>query len=141
MSGKVNVCLMALAVGLASCSIQQKASPVLQLASKEICVVENSAVRNDFLGSYVRALQSKGFLVRVLAPYSDPRTCPLTSTYVARWSWDFKPYLSDAKIMVYRDGGLAGSAEYNSKSGGFRLDKWIDADAKTVELTNELFPG
>lgn len=139
---KIKVVMLAVVGGgiLAGCAIKQTATPVLNLQTREICVVENSAVRSTFKDSYIRALQAKGFLVRVLGANGDTSSCAMTSTYVARWSWDFTIYMSQADLRVYRSGVQVGAANYNSRGGGSRLDKWVDADAKVQEMVSQLFP-
>ena len=66
--------------------------------------------------------------------------CTLSSTYIARWSWDVTIYLAYASIEVYRDGDLAGRALYDSRGGRVNPGKFIDAEPKIRELVSELFP-
>ena len=48
--------------------------------------------------------------------------------------------MSYAAIKVYELGQLAAEVEYDSRSGGLRLDKWKDAEPKIRELVHQLFP-
>jgi hypothetical protein len=50
------------------------------------------------------------------------------------------PPTPPAVIKVYELGDLKGEAIYDSRGGGFRLDKWKDAEGKIRELVDELFP-
>ena len=50
-------------------------------------------------------------------------------------------YLIYANLKVYRNGRLEGEAMYDSRHGGLNMSKWINAEAKIQELTNQLFPG
>jgi len=45
-------------------------------------------------------------------------------------------------IRVYQYGQQVGQAEYDSRWGGGRvIDKFINAEKKITELTNQLFPN
>jgi hypothetical protein len=49
--------------------------------------------------------------------------------------------MSHADIRVYQYGQQVGQAEYDSRWGGGRvIDKFINAEKKITELTNQLFP-
>ncbi|MBL8558548.1 MAG: hypothetical protein JNM47_07500 [Hyphomonadaceae bacterium] len=134
----------ALISALVACSIKQDVIPVTPVAAtdvKQVCIIENPAVRETFLPVYQRNLESKGYTVRILAPRASTRECPMTSTYTARWSWDFTIYMSIAEITVYQDGQRSGYAKYDSRAGGMRLDKWVNAEQKINELVDQLFPN
>jgi len=47
--------------------------------------------------------------------------------------------MSYAEIQVYNDGQNVGRAIYDSRMGGMRLDKWVDAETKIAELVDQLF--
>ena len=50
--------------------------------------------------------------------------------------------MSYADIRVYQYGQQVGQAEYDSRWGGGRvIDKFINAEKKITELTNQLFPN
>jgi hypothetical protein len=138
----VPLALLAL-IAVAGCSIQQQVTPVAASVRPggEICVVEDKSVREGFLPAYTRALQAKGFVVKVVASNAEAQSCALSSTYMANWRWDLALYLAYVKITVLRDGQQVGVATYDSLLGGGRLDKFIDADTKINELVGQLFPG
>jgi hypothetical protein len=50
-------------------------------------------------------------------------------------------YMNYVNFKIYRDGNLVGEALYDSRRGGANMNKFIDADKKVMELTNQLFPG
>jgi hypothetical protein len=137
------VSLLALAVMLlAGCTIKQHVKAIESPANDEVCIVENPKVREGFLVEYQRTLKELGYEPRLLEPDSSTNACGVTSTYVARWSWDVTIYLSYAEIRVFAGGAPAGEAIYDSTRGGFRLiDKFIDAEPKIRELVTELFPA
>ncbi len=133
------LCLVSLITG---CSIKQQVTPVDFAANPAalICVIPADGVRESFTEAYGNALKSKGFTVQILPSVSNPQNCPLSSTLLGRWSWDMAMYLSEVEIKVYQNGREVGSATYNSRRGSFRMDKFISAENKLKELTDQLFP-
>ena len=125
--------LLLLVFVFAGCSITQEVKPVAlaQLPTKEVCCLD----------AYKKALADKGLSVRVIDPEAGVTACPLLTTYVANWRWDFTMYMAYAQMVVYRDGAEVGKAVYAAAGGGGRFDKWINADEKVRELVNQLFPG
>ncbi|KPW40614.1 Lipoprotein [Pseudomonas coronafaciens pv. atropurpurea] len=125
------------------CSIKQTITPV-ELSSNlapDICMIPAEGLREGFNTTYVRLLTEKGFNTRQLPPGSSPSSCPLTTTYIGTWSWDMAIYMSYADIRVYQFGQQVGQAEYDSRWGGGRvIDKFIIAEKKITEMTNQLFP-
>lgn len=126
---------------LSGCAVRQDVMPVTfaPTASREVCIIEHAPTRTTFRDAYQRALETRGFSVRVVPASSPLNSCPVTTTYVARWSWDFTIYMAYAEMRVYHDGREAGRAIYDSRLGGARLDKWIDADAKVNEMVGQLY--
>ena len=136
---------MGLALAIASmlgCSIKQtvdpaQLSPTLQ---PEICMIAEPGVREGFNHAYGAALQAKGFTLRQLPAGSSPSRCPLSTTYTGTWRWDVALYMRYAEIGVFEGGKRVGRAVYDARSGGGRLDKFIDAESKIYELADKLFP-
>lgn len=126
---------------LTGCAIKQNVSPYTSTISGELCIIEDPAVRSGFLTEYRRTLNEMGIMHRVIPADSSIEECSTTSTYTARWSWDFTLYMSHALIKVYEAGQLTAEAEYDSRKGGLRLDKWKDAEPKIRELVHQLFPN
>ena len=50
-------------------------------------------------------------------------------------------YLSYAWIKIYDSGAIIGEAEYDSRWGGARFDKFINAETKIKEMVDQLFPS
>lgn len=140
----ISLSLTLLAALLVSgCSIKQTVTPVSLSPAIEpvICMIPAEGLRPGFQASYERLLREKGFQIRQLATNSNPASCPLSTTYIGRWSWDFTIYMSYADIRVFQNGVQVGQAEYDSRSGSMTFSKFINADAKIGELTNQLFPN
>jgi hypothetical protein len=129
---------------ICGCTITQTASPVSFQESevRQLCVIEDPKVFDDFLPTYRAALERKGFSVKVLDPGSPVTSCPLTSTYYALRSWDFVTYLSHAVIVVYRNGTKAGEALYDAPKAGVALTFRIyeSTDSKITTMVDQLFP-
>jgi hypothetical protein len=135
---------IALLVSLAGCgTIQQKVTPIALSGSqpREICVVENPSARVSFLDAYKDALAKRNLTVRMLPPGTAVGACPLTTTYAATWRWDLALYLSYANLKVYRNSHLEGEALYDAEQAKADTKKFIHADVKIQELTDQLFPG
>ena len=137
----VSMCLLA---SLCACTITQTANPVSYREgdTRQICLVEDPRVFEGFLPAYRAALERKGFTVTVLGPGAPVTSCPLTSTYYARRSWDFVTYVSHAVIVVYRDGTKAGEALYDAPKAGFALTSRIyeTTESKVATMVDQLFP-
>ena len=133
------VALLSVALAVVGCAIRQRVDPVPRLDSREICIVNNPHVREDFLETYQRALTAKGFQTRILDKSAAPSDCPLTSTYTANWKWDLALYMAFADITIYADGRVVGHAVYDSLGGSGNLGKFINAEAKIKELVDQLF--
>lgn len=127
---------------LSGCSIKQQVDPAALTATlaPDICLIAAPGVRAGFTAVYSDALRDKGFNVRTLHAGASPSQCPLASTYLGQWTWDVALYLSYADIRVFERGQQVGKAVYDSRSGGGRPDKFISAESKIIELTDQLFP-
>jgi hypothetical protein len=134
-------CAILIVCSLSACAIRQTVKPVERFDSKLVCVVENPAVKYDFLGAYKRALVNRGYSVRQLEPGASLIECPITSTYTANWRWDLAMYMVSADITVYNNGKPAGKATYDSTRAGMNTNKFIKAETKIIELVSQLFPG
>ena len=129
-------------LALGGCSIKQNVTPATLAtpASNQICMIPAQGLREGFHSAYREQLQQKGFAVIEKAPGSSTSSCPLATAYTANWAWDLAMYMVYADIRVFQDGRQVGHANYDAKMGGGRLDKFIDAEAKIAELTQQLFP-
>lgn len=127
---------------LSGCSIKQQVKPTELSATlaPDICLIPGNGVREGFTVAYGNALKDKGFSVRTLNTSASPSLCPLSSTFTGNWSWDLALYMSYADIRVFEHGRLVGHALYDARSGSGRPDKFISAESKIIELTDQLFP-
>lgn len=131
-------CLSLLLLG--ACAISQKIEPA-KLSSKTICVVENDKVRPAFREAIVTNLRTKGFEVQVAPADTTAAQCPSRLMYSANWTWDLAMYMRRAELIVFEGEKLAGRATYDATGGGYRMDKFIEAETKVKELIDQLFPA
>lgn len=131
-----------LLVAVTGCSIKQHVTPAAfeQAASRQICMIPERGVRESFHQAYRDELLRKGFEISERQAGTSTSSCDLATRYTANWSWDLAMYMSYADIKVFQNGRQVGHANYDAKTGGGRLDKFIDAQAKVAELTDQLFP-
>ncbi|HAQ25488.1 MAG TPA: hypothetical protein DCQ80_05900 [Pseudomonas sp.] len=127
---------------ISGCSIKQNVTPATLSAelAPEICMIPAPNLRAGFTTAYQASLAEKGFNTRLMAPGSSPGRCALATTYIGNWGWDLALYMKYADIRVYEKGRQVGQAEYDARWGGGRLDKFISAENKIAELTDQLFP-
>jgi hypothetical protein len=105
-------------------------------------VIEHPDVNKEFLPALQDSLMRKGFRVNVLEANAAVSACPLTATYLGKWSWDFVPYMAYGEIVIYQDGTRVGDALYKSPRGGWALTTRIyESTAEKVGvMVDQLFP-
>jgi hypothetical protein len=130
--------LLAAVLLVSSCSITQNVEPAQIAAGGELCIIENSAVREGFIVEFTAELTRKGIAHRMVGQNPVPPDCLWTATYTARWSWDLSLYMSYAEIKVFSQGKLEGQAIYDATKGSASLNKFIDAEPKIRELVDQL---
>lgn len=131
-----------LLLSVSGCSIKQNVTPAAfdPVATPEICMIPDTGLRAGFHTVYREQLMRKGFKIREMTPGTESAACALSTRYTANWAWDLAMYMVYADIRVFQDGRQVGQATYDAKWGGGRLDKFIDAENKIIELTDQLFP-
>ncbi len=81
--------------------------------NEEICIVENKAVRHDFLKAYQRQINQKGYKTQIIEP-TESSTCVYTTTYSATYGFHWGMYLATAKLKVFNGADLVGKATYQA---------------------------
>jgi hypothetical protein len=129
---------------VSGCAITNIAEPAVELKPYQgtICLIENPAVRAEFIESYKSLLVKKGFTPELIPAGSALNSCEVTSTYIGKWSWDFVAYMATAEIKVYKNGALIGEATYASPRGGWSLTAKIyeETSVKISGMVENLFP-
>lgn len=124
---------------LSACTIVQTVEPTDLPPGDELCIIENTDVREGFLKEVKAVLGEMDIRYRVTDAAAAQEQCEWTMTYTGNWSWDLALYMSYAQIRVYRNGLLDGEAIYDASGGSGSLGKFIDAETKIRELMDELF--
>lgn len=107
-----------------------------------VCIVNNPQVMvSDFI-PVLRDGFSRHNIATTVVDQSQAASCPVTLTYTALRSWDFKPYLSHAELRLWSGGTQIGFAEYHlNGGGGFDLGKWQGTKAKMDPVIDKLLDG
>jgi len=133
--------LLTIVALLQGCSIQQNVTPVANMESAKITIIENPSVRSEFRDAVKTAVEKQGMTAELGPANSGPEDYPYALTYTANWTWDMALYLAYAKIEVFGQGNVIGTAVYDATGGGGRMDKFISAEKKVDELIAQLFAG
>lgn len=126
---------------LSGCTIKQEITPVpLQaLGDKKVCIQLEPNTKEGFLQAYKSELELNGYDVTVYKDSVEPQGCDVTSTYIAKWSWDMAIYMSYADIQVFKDKERVGRAYYDATGGSANMKKFVKGDAKVRELVRLLY--
>jgi len=81
------------------------------LDSKEICIVDNPNVRQDFRDAYERRIQTKGYKTKIT---NEASTCQITTTYTATYGNHWGLYLATSELKIFNRGKLIGQANYKA---------------------------
>lgn len=119
-------------------SIQQSVDPVRLSPEDTICIVENPDVRAGFLETFEATLNLMKVPYQVVSERALPEKCEWTATYIGKWRWDIKLYMTYAEIKVYYNGGLRGQVVYDSTNAGLNTNKFIDAEPKIREMVEQV---
>lgn len=148
-------------LAIAALALSGCATPVQQVTHltekpASICVVRHDAVKEGVLNAITSELQFKGYKTTViqgrytmqhnlwrpqwLIADSDAAQCDSLLFYVANWHWDLATYMYFANIWMTDISGqkTIGQATYDASKSSFTTSKFIDADSKIRELTNQL---
>jgi hypothetical protein len=149
--------LMTLALlALTGCSITQEISPLTKPVER-VCIVENKAVKEGVLDALNEAFINHKASTRVIPgtytvkhkmvqptwQTADASACDALTFYTANWTWDLSMYMVFANVwMTPPDGSVKlAQATYDATGGGGRMDKFIDARVKLLELVNKMYEG
>jgi hypothetical protein len=131
--------LLAACAGMSGCSITKTVRPIEPPQVSQVCVLDNKDVLMDeFQPEIQRQLEAKHIPTQVYTG-ERPAECSHYLEYKALWRWDVGVYLHYASFLVYDAKGVAGSAFYDARRGGARLDKFGRTADKIRPLIDELF--
>jgi hypothetical protein len=144
------------ALALSGCATPSQQVTHLTEKPASICVVRHDAVKIGVLTAITSELQSKGYKATAIqGSYtmqhnlwqpqwiiadSDAAQCDALLFYVANWRWDLATYMAFANIWMTDISGqkTIGQATYDASRSSFTTSKFINADSKIRELTNQL---
>lgn len=108
---------------------------------KGVVVVDNPKVRDGhFVPVLERAFNAHGFRVRY-GTAVDVRQDEAAVTYSALRSWDIVPYLTDADVVISKDGVQKASGHYHHNGRNWSLDvftKWRGDGYKMAGVYDQL---
>lgn len=105
----------------------------------DITIVKDDATRAVFLDTMKDWCLDSSHKCQVVPDDTAPVDSELTLTYVSRWSWDVKSFVSDAKIKAYKNNQKVGEVEFKAPST-LNLDKFGN-DEKRIESMLQLLFG
>jgi Short C-terminal domain len=127
------------AVTVSGCSINKTVDPIKPAQVSQVCVLDNKDIlMDDYQPEIQRQIEAKHIPTKVYVG-GRPADCSHYLEYTANWQWDMAMYLTYAEFRVYDAKGLTGSAFYDARMGGGRLDKFGHTAEKIRPLIDELF--
>lgn len=125
---------------ISGCAISKHVVPVDSTKQiDKIYVLQNPRVfMDDFHGILLSQLEELGFQAETYTGDLPPEA-RYHMTYTANWNWDIAMYLVYFRANLYDDGRTAGEIEYDSKLGGFNLNKFGTTENIVRPLLQELF--
>lgn len=109
-----------------------------QIQSKEITIIKDNPTRAVFLDTMKEWCLDNGHKCKVVSDGTPPVDDELTLTYRARWGWDLRPYIGDAKIKAYRQDKKVGNVEFRA-SNNMNYDKLGDNKKRIMTMMDLLF--
>lgn len=124
---------------MTGCSISKTVEPIKSTQVSQVCVLDNKDILMDgFQPEVQQQIEAKQIPTKVYTG-ARPAECSHYLEYTANWQWDMAMYLTYAEFRVYDARGLAGTAHYDARWGGGRLDKFGRTADKIRPLIDELF--
>lgn len=145
-----------LLLSMMGCSIKQEISK-FDKNPERICIVKHKAVKEGVLEALNDGFNKHNITTQVVdgnyvlkhnmwQPTWYPEqvsTCDALGFYVANWTWDLAAYMYFANIWITTADGneKLAQATYDASLGGGRMDKFISAREKILELVDEILSG
>ena len=125
------------AAGLPSCT-SITANP-LQAGVSKVRIIENpKVIVDDYLPTIRECFQARGIETEVAA---EPTAAPdeVTMTYTALRTWDITTFLSNAHVILTRNGTEIGSVYFKlTGGGGLDLNKFASTKSKVKRMCDKL---
>ncbi len=78
----------------------------------EICIIENTEVRSEFLDVYKASIEKQGYKTSIKKGIDE--SCVYTSRYTATYGFHWGPYLATADLKIFKGESLIGSSKYKA---------------------------
>jgi len=147
---------LTLLFSLTGCSIKQEISHFDTLPEK-VCLVKHKAVKEGVLDALNEGFSNHNVKTQVVegdyvlkhkvwTPTWSPEevaACDALGFYVANWTWDIAAYMYFVNVWITNADGSKklAQATYDASFGGGRMDKFINAREKILELVDEMLQG
>ena len=136
---RIAVCLLVIIVVTSTGCIKTHITPIEAKKIGLICIRDNPiSFREDFLSLIRDEFRKNLIKTRLLEHGQDEKECFCIMEYTASWEWDRIFYLSYAKIEVYKNDLLIGSAEYDATNAGYAFTKYIKDEIIISQLIEAL---
>ena len=108
---------------------------------REICVVDNIEVGNDFRDSMVRALSNRGYTARFVTKNDE---CEIAMAFNANYGvttgWGPRRVLKYAAMVVYRNSEAIGSAHFRFERSMFGFGSNGTVDEVISQMVFKMLP-
>jgi len=140
---------------ITGCSIKQDFGKFHEPLPHQLCIVEHKEVKKGVLDALQTGFANHSVQTKVVKgnytlsgsrwfPQWSPEEvnhCDALCFYVANWTWDITIYMHFANIWITTNDGKKriAYAKYDASMGGMRLDKFINANDKILQMVDSMF--
>ncbi|OUR97974.1 hypothetical protein A9Q81_11970 [Gammaproteobacteria bacterium 42_54_T18] len=104
-----------------------------------ICIEKNPNITSDDFLTVIEMLINEHSITTTIHESKSPSVCEFYLTYDATDTWDFVPYLVNARLWLYNQKTQIGFAQYRLKGGGgLDLSKWASVESKVKPVVDQL---
>jgi len=132
---KIALLSVSLSIVLVGC-VSLDATKATGLSGKEICLIDNPDVRQDFRDAYERRIQAKGYKTQII---KEASACQITSTYTATYGNHWGLYLATSDLKIFNGGVLIGQAHYKAPYAS--PEKHGRVENKIESMVDQLLPS
>lgn len=133
------ICLLVILVVASTGCIRTHVTPVEAKKIGVICIRRNPIIFQEHFITQVRDEFRKNHIqTRFLEHGLEEKECFCIIEYIASWEWHITFYLSYAKLELYKNDRLIGSAEYDATRAGLALTKYLSEKTIISQLVEEL---
>jgi hypothetical protein len=136
---RMAICLLMILLVASTGCISTRVTPVEAEKIGVICIRKNPIIFQERFITQVRDEFRRNLIqTRFLEHGLEEKECFCIMEYIAHWEWHITFYLSYAKLELYRNDRLIGSAEYDATRAGLALTKYISEETIISQLVEEI---